>query len=318
MIPTFSWRHWIWSCFSNRRAAAGRRVRSRRSPWRDSTPAMIERLEQRIVLAAPHPFQLSTLLPANGGTGATGFALNGVAENDHSGGSVQSAGDVNGDGLDDLLIGAQYADPDSRDRAGATYLVFGTVEGTQASLNLADLNGTNGFVLNGINVGDRSGCAVSGAGDVNGDGFDDLLIGALYASNFSGFGQSYVVFGGLANLDALDDVTSGGGTANDGRINLADLNGTNGFVLNGLVAFDYSGFAVSGAGDVNGDGFDDLLISAHRADPNGYDSGQSYVVFGGLANLDALDDVTGSGGTANDGRINLADLNGTNGFVLNG
>ena len=62
---------------------------------------------------------------------------------------------------------------------------------------------------------------------------------------------------------------------------LSTLNGTNGFVLNGVDAFDYSGFSVSGAGDVNGDGLDDIIIGAIIADPGGRNNaGESYVVFG--------------------------------------
>ena len=86
---------------------------------------------------------------------------------------------------------------------------------------------------------------------------------------------------------------------------LADLNGRNGFVLNGVAAGDEAGFPVSAAGDINRDGVDDLLIGASRADPNGDDSGASYVVFGGA-------------GVGNSGAIALSALNGTNGFVLNG
>jgi hypothetical protein len=63
--------------------------------------------------------------------------------------------------------------------------------------------------------------------------------------------------------------------------NLWDLNGSNGFAINGIGAFDWSGYSVSSAGDVNGDGFDDLIIGAKYADPNGINfAGQSYVVFG--------------------------------------
>ena len=63
--------------------------------------------------------------------------------------------------------------------------------------------------------------------------------------------------------------------------NLSDLNGSNGFAINGIGAYDSSGTSVSSAGDVNGDGFDDLIIGAISADPNGItNAGQSYVVFG--------------------------------------
>src|SRR4028119_2269097 len=63
--------------------------------------------------------------------------------------------------------------------------------------------------------------------------------------------------------------------------NLSDLNGSNGFALNGIAEFDLSGVSVSSAGDVNGDGFDDLIIGARNASPNGIsNAGQSYVVFG--------------------------------------
>ena len=127
-------------------------------------------------------------------------------------------------------------------------------------------------------AGDGSGQAVSNAGDINGDGIADLLIGALFADPNGRFsGASYVVFG-------RDSAQTGPFPAN---LNLADLDGTNGFRLNGVEGasfeFDHgdlSGSAVSGAGDVNGDGLADLLIGASGADLNGIFSGASYVVFG--------------------------------------
>ena len=63
-------------------------------------------------------------------------------------------------------------------------------------------------------------------------------------------------------------------------INLATLNGSNGFRLDGERKYDFSGSSVSNAGDVNGDGFDDVIVGARYADSNGDDSGSSYVVFG--------------------------------------
>src|ERR687885_233372 len=137
------------------------------------------------------------------------------------------------------------------------------------TFNLSTLNGSNGFAINGIAAVDDSGWSVSSAGDVNGDGFDDLIIGAPGASR-NGIilaGQSYVVFGSNSGFGA--------------GLNLSALNGSNGFAINGIAANDYSGRSVSSAGDVNGDGIDDLIIGANRPSPNGIRfAGQSYVVFG--------------------------------------
>jgi hypothetical protein len=232
-------------------------------------------------------FNLSTL------NGSNGFAINGIAANDLSGFSVSSAGDVNGDGFDDLIIGARLAGPNGITFAGQSYVVFGSNSGFGAALDLSTLNGSNGFAINGIGANDFSGESVSSAGDVNGDGFDDLIIGARLAdpNGITFAGQSYVVFGS----------NSGFGAALD----LSTLNGSNGFAINGIAAYDLSGFSVSSAGDVNGDGFDDLIIGAVSADPNGItNAGQSYVVFGSNSGF-------GAG-------LDLSTLNGSNGFAING
>ncbi|MEE9345417.1 MAG: hypothetical protein V3U88_07395, partial [Methylococcales bacterium] len=204
--------------------------------------------------------------------GSNGFVLNGVAEIDFSGLSVSTAGDVNDDGVDDLLIGADSASPNA-DGSGASYVVFGTSGlGARGVIELSALDGSNGFVLNGVAEGDQLGRSVSTAGDANGDGVDDLLIGASGAiPNGTLSGASYVIFG-----------TSGLGAR--GVVELSALDDSNGFVLNGVAAGDQSGRSVSTAGDLNGDGIDDLLIGAFGADPNGDRSGASYVVFGQVAN----------------------------------
>ncbi|MBE9102003.1 hypothetical protein [Vacuolonema iberomarrocanum] len=224
--------------------------------------------------------------------GNNGFVLNGIDEGDFSGRSVSGAGDVNGDGFDDLIIGASRADANGNEDAGESYVVFGSSQGFDPSLELVDLDGSNGFVLNGIDEGDGSGYSVSGAGDINGDGFDDLIIGAYNGSSYGNLaaGGSYVVFGSDQGFAA--------------SVNLADLDGRNGFTLNTILETNGSGRSVSGVGDINSDGFDDLIIGALSADPNADNSGQSYVIFGSDQGFAAS--------------LDPRDLDGSNGFALNG
>jgi hypothetical protein len=227
--------------------------------------------------------------------GANGFRLDGEAAWNGSGSSVSAAGDVNGDGLADLIVGAKYGDTNEYGRtdAGSSYVVFGQASGFAATLDLATLNGANGFRLDGAAWGDQSGTSISAAGDVNGDGFADLVIGAPGANpnGKSDAGSSYVVFGKASGFMS--------------RLDLPTLNGANGFRLDGAAAGDMSGRSVSAAGDVNGDGFADLVIGAPGADPNGKTyAGSSYVVFGKATDFGAT--------------LALSALNGANGFRLDG
>ncbi len=214
--------------------------------------------------------------------GSNGFSLDGEAASDFSGCSVSTAGDVNGDGFDDLIVGAFGADPNGI-FSGSSYVVFGQASGFSATMDLSSLNGNNGFRLDGEAASDYSGRSVSTAGDVNGDGFDDLIIGAY------GTASSYVVFGKASGFSAAMDLSS--------------LDGSNGFRLDGA-AGDYSGGSVSTAGDVNGDGFDDLIVGAPFVSLNGSYSGSSYVVFGQASGFSAT--------------MDLSTLNGSNGFRLDG
>jgi hypothetical protein len=222
-------------------------------------------------------------------SGSNGFRLDGETANDRSGRSVSNAGDVNGDGFDDVIVGAFGADPNGI-FSGSSYVVFGQASGFSATMDLSSLNGNNGFRLDG-EVYDFSGRSVSTAGDVNGDGFDDVIVSASSA-NQNGYesGSSYVVFGQASGFSATMDLSS--------------LNGSNGFRLDGEAASDLSGESVSSAGDVNGDGFDDVIIGALFADPNGASSGSSYVVFGRASGFSAT--------------MDLSSLNGSNGFRLDG
>ena len=208
--------------------------------------------------------------------GVGGFVINGSVASSKTGFSISAAGDVNGDGFADVIVGA----PDAG--SGLSYVVFGKA-GTTA-VNLSAL-GTGGFVINGQGGGDKSGYSVSAAGDMNGDGLADLLIGAYPAG--SNAGRSYVVFG----------------KANNTAVNLSAVaSGTGGFVINGQFTDD-SGWSVSVAGDVNGDGLSDVIIGAPYSDPTSINAGESFVVYG-------------KSGTA---AVNLSAVaSNTGGFVING
>ncbi|WIY68811.1 cadherin domain-containing protein [Aquidulcibacter paucihalophilus] len=240
--------------------------------------------------------------------GADGFTISGVDAGDHAGWSVASAGDLNGDGRADLVIGALYADPAGRENAGETYVVFGRAGGFGANLDLSSMPAAMGFTITGTAALNLTGHSVASAGDVNGDGIDDLLIGALYADGTGGAdaGETYVVFGR----------TTGFGNVLD----LASLNGQTGFLIGGVAAGDFTGQSVSAAGDVNGDGFDDLIIGAPHADPSGrVNAGSSYVLFG-AANVtrltnDATVTVTVTG--TNDGPVITSNGGGaTGGYTI--
>jgi hypothetical protein len=221
--------------------------------------------------------------------GSNGFRLDG---GDNSAHTVSAAGDLNGDHFGDLIVGATFADPNGTD-SGSSYVVFGKRAPFSASLSLTSLNGANGFRLNGMALGDRSGVSVSAAGDVNGDNLDDLIVGAFRtAANGIDSGSSYVVFGRTTPFAA--------------SLELSSLNGANGFRMDGTSG-DLAGLSVSAAGDVNADKLGDLIIGAPNANPYGLNTGgagSSYVVFGRRTPFTAS--------------FGLASLNGNNGFRLDG
>lgn len=184
--------------------------------------------------------------------------------------SVSNLGDVNGDGIDDFIISATEAGINSGvEDVSESYVIFGSRSiGSSAPLNASDLDGSNGFVIEGLARNAFLGESVSGAGDVNGDGINDLIIGDPSATpdgaSFAA-GEVYVIFGSV-------------GLGSSGSLDLSTLDGNNGFVFNSVgdvvgAAINRVGSSISGAGDFNGDGVDDLIIGARSSD-------QSYFVFG--------------------------------------
>jgi hypothetical protein len=230
--------------------------------------------------------------------GSDGFRLDGQVSSERAGRSISSAGDVNGDGFDDLLIASYHEDAINayESELGAVYVVFGKADGWTSDIDLASLDGTDGFRLDGPAVDTGSfffnfaRFEVSSAGDVNGDGFDDVIVGGFFDDDRNG--ASFVIFG-----------KADGWTA---EVSIDSLDGTNGFRLEGVAPYDYAGFAVSSAGDINGDGFDDLIVGAPDADPNAvHRAGSAYVIFGKADGAWAPS-------------MSLADLDGTNGFRMDG
>jgi hypothetical protein len=177
----------------------------------------------------------------------------------YSGDSVAGAGDVNGDGYDDILIGGTCNSGEGTTFAGETYLILGKASGWSMDVNLSRSDAS----FKGEHWWDHSGCSVAGAGDVNHDGFDDFLIGAYRnAEGGDKAGETYLIFG-----------RSTGWSMN---VNLSKANAS--FI--GENKADMSGYSVSGAGDVNGDGYDDFLIGAYGNSEEGSNAGQTYLILG--------------------------------------
>jgi hypothetical protein len=296
--------------------------------------------------------------------GNNGFTVRGLNENDRLGNAVNIAGDVNNDGISDLVIGAYHASPEGKHEAGTAYIIFGHTGTWAPSFDLKTLNGTYGFRVEGLSggepgvfYGDQLGIAVSTTGDINKDGFDDIMISAYNASPQGKYraGIVYVIFGqanewpaqfnltrlnghngfsiyGLEEVELLGFSVSAAGDFNGDKVedfligsyeisrvyvifgqkgiwpssfNLTTLNGENGFVIGGLPISSWLGDCVNFAGDINGDGFGDIVLGAqHNSEGSIYRMGTSYVIFGQSYGWPP--------------QFNITTLNGTNGFYVNG
>lgn len=198
--------------------------------------------------------------------GTNGFAL----IRDGVGLPVAIVGDVNGDGIDDFAVSAPQNDVGGNLTAGSVYIVFGTSGVSPPEFDLEALAGDDGFRFDGTGSNDFTGeFMINGAGDINNDGFADILIPALNAFNEenNSVGRVYVVFGG-PQFPAV--------------VSAADLNGVNGFRVINDPADSSWAFGLSSAGDINGDGIDDFAIGAVNATIDGIlpQTGKVYAIFG--------------------------------------
>ena len=193
--------------------------------------------------------------------------------------SLSNAGDINGDGYDDAIIGVVY----ENDGAGVTYVIYGSPS-MSSSIEIIQntVPSTKGLSIIGANAYDNSGWSVSAAGDFNGDGIDDVIIGAPGAYFQSGI--TYVIYGNKT----LPDV-----------IHLSNFTAQQGLQIIGDINYYFSGWSVSTAGNFSGDKFIDIIIGAPAANTNG----MVYVIYG---------NTTGAS------NISLSNLRSEQGFIING
>ncbi|MFT5684760.1 MAG: hypothetical protein ACI8RZ_005704 [Myxococcota bacterium] len=198
------------------------------------------------------------------------IVLSGINEQDSAGYWVAAAGDVDGDGMADALVNAYRADDGETTNVGETYLLTssGALSGLTTDLSLASADAS--FL--GEAASDQSGSCISTAGDIDGDGYDDLLIGAQHRDlgKDADVGAVYVVTGSPTGASSLADATA---------------------ILTGELASDFAGRAVSPMGDLNGDGNDDFLVGSKTNDEGGNSAGKSYLVLGPVSGTTGLIDV---------------------------
>ncbi len=208
------------------------------------------------------------------------YTFIGRDEDDVSGQGLSTAGDVNGDGLNDIIIGAESSNSDGFD-SGEAYLIFGRSKEDLDSLtdqdgqfdlnNVSQSNGMIRFIGNGKQ--NDFGVIVTSAGDINNDGYNDIAVGAYQyavpATNKPG--EAYIIFGRPEEeWNALPD-----------ELYMSDLKSQDKVIrINGEEINSHFGYGLSTGGDVNNDGIDDVLVGASHTSENGDHSGKAYLLFG--------------------------------------
>lgn len=200
------------------------------------------------------------LSPDLGDLTATPLAMVGPA-------SVGSVADLNGDGIDDLIIGT----PGSNDKAVDAGRVFVELGGQVAGTTTDAAHGTESYIIDGVQAGDMAGFSVGAIADLNADGLAEILVGApgMTVAGAADAGAGFVLWG---------QASGGLGTG----IDLADpfTNNGDGYAIKGQAAGDMAGWSMASTGDMNGDGKADVLIGAPGNDAGGADAGAAYVVWG--------------------------------------